>query len=70
MDEITKNLWGRQVIETALQYANYQWTATERNVLHGFDPDGVPVDTPDVTWKGEVLHCGWWKVGEVNTGMA
>lgn len=66
----TDNTWGRQVIETALQYANHQWIATERNVLHGIDPDGVPVDTPDVTWKGEVLHCGWWKVGEANKGVA
>ena len=66
----TDNTWGRQVIETALQYANHQWIATERNVLHGTDPDGVPVDTPDVTWKGEVLHCGWWKVGEANKGVA
>lgn len=65
-----ENTWGQQVIETALQYANHEWTATEQNVLHGLDPDGVPVDTPDVTWKGEVLHCGWWKVGEVNKGVA
>ena len=64
------NTWGRQVIKTALQYANHVLTSTERNVLHGLDPDGVPVDTPDVTWKGEVLHCGWWKVGEVNKGVA
>lgn len=64
------NSWGKQVIEIALQYANHEWTATEQNVLHGFDPDGVPVDTPDVTWNGEVLHCGWWKVGEVNKGVA
>ncbi len=67
---VTDNIWGRQVIENALQYANHEWIATERNVLHGFDPDGVPVDTPDVTWKGEVLHCGWWKVGELNKGVA
>ncbi len=66
----TDNTWGRQVISTALQYANHEWIATERNVLHGIDPDGVPVDTPDVTWKGEVLDCGWWKVGEVNKGVA
>lgn len=66
----TDNTWGHQVIKTALQYANHEWTATERNVLHGFDPEGVPVDTPDVTWKGEVLHCGWWKVGAVNKGVA
>lgn len=62
--------WGQQVVETALLYANHEWTATDRNVLHGFDPDGVPVDTPDVTWKGEVLQCGWWKVGKVNKGVA
>lgn len=66
----TENTWGQQVIETALQYANHEWKATERNVLHGFDPDSVPVDTPDVTWKGEVLDCGWWEVGEVNKGVA
>lgn len=62
--------WGQQVVETALLYANHEWTATDRNVLHGFDPDGVPVDTPDVTWKGEVLQCGRWKVGKVNKGVA
>ena len=66
----TDNTLGKQVVKTALQYANYEWTATDQNVLHGFDPDGVPVDTPDVTWKGEVLHCGWWKVGVVNKGVA
>ena len=66
----TDNTWGQKVIETALQYANHEWTATERNVLHGNDPDGVPVDTPDVTWKGDVLDCGWWKVGAVNKGVA
>ena len=66
----TDNTWGQQVIETALQYANYEWIATEKNVLHGLDPDGVPVDTPDVTWKGDVLDCGWWKVGEGNKGVA
>lgn len=65
-----ETIWGQQVIETALQYADYEWVATEQNVLHGPDPDGVPVDTPDVTWRGEVLDCGWWKVGEVNKGVA
>jgi len=65
----TDNTWGRQVIAIALQYANHEWTATELNVLHGIDPDGIPVDTPDVTWKGEMLSCGWWKVGEVNKGV-
>lgn len=63
------NTWGRKVIEKALSYANYKWTASEANVLHGIDSDGRFVDTPDVTWKGDVLDCGWWKVNEVNVGI-
>lgn len=61
--------WGQKVIEKALEYANYQWLARKENVLHGIDEDGRFVDTPDTTWKGEILHCGWWKVGEVNVGI-
>ena len=64
-----KNNWGRQVIEKALEYANYVWTPTEANMLHGVDEAGRFVETPDVTWKGEVLNCGWWKVGQVNVGI-
>jgi len=63
------NTWGKQVIEKALEYANYEWTATEANVLHGIDSDGRFVDTPDITWRGEVLDCGWWKVDEINVGI-
>ena len=69
-NQITDNsIWGEQVIEKALEYANYEWTATEANVLHGIDSDGRFVDTPDVTWRGEVLDCGWWKVNEKNVGI-
>lgn len=64
------NKWGQKVIEKALEYANYEWYATEENVMHGIDKDGRFVDTPDITWKGEVLDCGWWKVGEKNIGVA
>lgn len=68
MDSIN-NSWGTQVIEKALEYANYKWTATEANVLHGTDAEGRFVDTPDVTWRGEVLNFGWWKTGEINVGI-
>lgn len=61
--------WGKKVIETAIEYANYKWIADEKNVMHGVDEDGRFVDTPDITWKGEILDCGWWKVGEVNVGI-
>ena len=67
--ENNNNTWGKQVIEKALEYANYKWTASEANVLHGTDSDGRFVDTPDITWCGEVLDCGWWKVDEVNVGI-
>ena len=60
---------GAQVIEKALAYANYEWTASEKNVLHGTDADGRFVDTPDITWRGETLDCGWWKVNEINVGI-
>ncbi len=63
------NIWGAQVITKALEYANYEWTASDANVLHGIDSDGRFVDTPDITWRGEVLDCGWWKVNEVNVGI-
>lgn len=61
--------WGQQVIEKALEYANFEWIATEQNVMHGTDKAGRFVDTPDVTWKGEILDCGWWKVNEINIGI-
>ena len=65
----TKETWGRKVIKKALEYANFEWQATEKNVMHGIDDAGRFVDTPDVTWKGEVLDCGWWKVNERNVGI-
>lgn len=64
------NTRGQKIIQKALEYANYEWYATEKNVMHGIDDNGVEVDTPDITQKGEVLDCGWWKVGEKNIGVA
>ncbi len=63
------NTWGEKVIEIALAYATFQWTAHAENVLHGLDADGRYVDTPDISWTGEQLNCGWWKVDEVNVGI-
>lgn len=63
------NLFGEKVIEIAMSYAEHKWYAHQKNVLHGIDEEGRFVDTPDVTWKGEVLTCGWWKVNQVNIGI-
>lgn len=62
--------WGKQVVEMALLYANHEWRPTEKNVMHGIDENGRYVDTPDVTWTGESLECGWWKPNELNKGVA
>lgn len=61
--------WGKAVVEKVLEYANFEWRATEKNVLHGIDDAGRFVDTPDITWKGQILNCGWWKVDEINIGI-
>ncbi|MBE5796029.1 MAG: hypothetical protein E7327_01460 [Clostridiales bacterium] len=61
--------WGRRVVERALEFAEHSWTASDKNVLHGIDEDGCPVETPDETWQGEMMACGWWKPGEVNVGV-
>lgn len=58
------NTWGKAVVETALLYAEHEWYPTDKNVMHGVDENGRYVDTPDITWKGEVLNCGWWKPNE------
>ena len=56
---MTREEFGRNVIETATAYANYRWIPTEQNCFHGIDEEGRYVETPDVTWRGEVLDCGW-----------
>lgn len=61
--------WGNQVIAKAMQYAQHQWYAQERNVLHGYDSNHILVDTPDITWTGDTLNCGWWKKDEINQGI-
>lgn len=61
--------FGRRAIEKALLYANHEWFAQEQNLLHGMDEAGRYVDTPDVSWKGEALSCGWWKANQINRGI-
>lgn len=63
------NEWGLEVVKSALKYANHEWYATEKNVMHGFDSYNTLVDTPDITWTGSELNCGWWKVNSKNKGI-
>ena len=47
--ENNNNIWGKQVIEKALEYANYKWTASEANVLHEIDSEKSEVIIIDAT---------------------
>lgn len=64
-----QNAFGTKVIEKAILYATHEWYPTEKNVMHGIDANGRYIDTPDITWHGEILACGWWKVNQINIGI-
>ena len=55
-----------EVMQMAQAYATHQWRASETNVFHGTDSNGVRVDTPDFAWCG---RGGWYADGRVNTGL-
>lgn len=58
-----------EVVKTALAYTRMVWHGDSRHVLHGKDPDGLRVDTPDagVAWrKGDAF---WWRTDAANKGM-
>lgn len=50
-------------------YARHTWSPYARNILHGKDPAGVRVDTPDIGYKPASGRNGWWTPGEVNRGI-
>ena len=54
---------------TAERYRTHRWMPTERNVLHGPDPDGIRVDTPDTGYRVPGAFAGWWTPGQWNEGM-
>jgi hypothetical protein len=54
----------KRVLETAEAYATHPWVAGPSNTLHGVDPDGVRVDSPDREFAGDL----GWRVG-LNVGI-
>lgn len=50
-------------------YTRHSWRPFARNILHGPDPAGIWVDTPDVGYRPASGRDGWWMPGEVNTGI-
>ena len=53
-------------LKIAASFAEYRWTATERNILHGAAPDRIDVQTPDAR---DVERDGLWKVNATNIGV-
>ena len=58
-----------EAITIARTYQQLQWTPTLSNLKHGKDPDGILVHTPDADLIKHGHRNGWWKPGEVMTGM-
>lgn len=58
----------KQAIKTAYAYVNLKWEATSNNRLHGLDPNGQHVDTPDADAAPQLGSAMWWKPG-TNYGM-
>jgi len=53
----------------ANSYAEHRWRASETNLHHGTDPQGIMVDTPDEKFHPVKGVVGWWRSGSWNTGM-
>ena len=51
------------------QYRTHRWVPTAANILHGTDPDGITVDTPDTTYQIPGAVPGRWVPGAVNEGI-
>jgi hypothetical protein len=54
-----------EALALAERFLTHEWTATEANVFHGTDPDGIRVDTPDAGFDGD----GWWVTTGPNIGI-
>ncbi len=64
-----QELTRHDVLETARAYQTLAWTPTTRNVLHGFDPNRIRVDTPDQSLHRPGTRSGWWVPGQTNVGV-
>jgi len=58
-----------EALAIAHAYHTLSWKPTQRNVRHGRDPDGVMVHTPDESLARHGHNHGWWRPGQVMTGM-
>jgi hypothetical protein len=58
-----------QAIATAYTYTQVRWMPEALHALHGEDPDGILVHTPDIGLKRHGFSNGWWKPGTEAKGV-
>ena len=58
-----------EAIQIAEAYLRFEWTPSVSNAFHGLDPDGIQVDTPDVSLVKSGTRPGWWIPNQVNQGV-
>lgn len=61
--------WRENVVSCALAYANHIWKPTVKNLFHGYDTDGILINTPDSNYISTKYNCGWWLIEQFNKGI-
>jgi hypothetical protein len=61
--------WRENVVSCALAYANHIWKPTIKNLFHGYDTDGILINTPDFNYISTKYNCGWWIIEQFNKGL-
>jgi hypothetical protein len=71
MDQIDleNNSWRDKVVSHAFSYANYEWLPTDNNIYHGYDSNGILINTPDIDYISTKYNCGWWEINQYNKGI-
>ena len=68
-NNLENDFWRENVVSSALDYANHIWKPTTKNLFHGYDTDGILVNTPDSNYTSIKYNCGWWVAEQFNKGI-
>ena len=58
-----------EAVHIAHTYTKLKWLPEQRHIRHGKDSAGIEVRTPDISLRSTGDRRGWWKAGEIATGM-
>lgn len=64
--EIGQNSLREKVVTYALTYANHIWKPSIKNIYHGYDSNGILVNTPDAEYISTKYNCGWWILDHIS----